>query len=1315
MGEFAVVATQANTTVEFTPTINGGNGKIAGQTYQITLANAGDCYQFQGDAALDISGTVVKSISTTTNSCKPIAVFAGTTWSAFDCNNASGGDNLYQELFPVRSWGKKFITAPFIYRTEDIFRIYVRDPATVINVTENGSTQNLTSSNYDATHKFYFFKTGNPIYIDANQPISVVQFMTSMNCKSGCTTSSNNKSCHADPEMVVLNPIEQTLKDITFFSAHQNSFTGFSGITNVENHYVNIIIDKNHKSTVKIDGAAPKGTFIDIPATSYSYLQEDVTTSSATNPVHNVIADTGFSAIVYGTGRVESYGYNGGTNVLDLYQYIRLQNPNATASYPATCVGTDFKFSITLPYQPLKLNWDFGNSTALTPNTNVNNNNPVFDSSFVKDGKTLYVYKLSGFYKYTQPGTYSIKVLVNNPTSDGCGGDQEISYDVKVFKAPRADFNITTTGCTNTPTTSFLDNSTIDGGTINKYLWDFGDGTKDSIKNPTKTYNAGGTYSVKYSIITDIGCLADTIKTVTFNLLPISKFYVDTNYCANSIITILDSSYVPSSGIISKWYWDYGDGRKDTLTSNNNLTISFAALGKKTIILTTENTNGCKGNTYTRDIWIRPNPTVGFSLPDICLDDAIANFIDSSKISDGTNLNYSWNFGDKNASVTNPNTSTLQSPTHSYSDTGYYSVKLVVSSLYQCKDSSTKSFTVNGSTTKANFTVLNNASLCSNDSVRIQNTSTVDFGNITKIEVYWDTANNLLHKTIDNSPQKNKIYSTIYNNFQQPFIKIVYAKMYAYSGVSCVSEKTVAITLHQSPKVQFLPVKSICKDAASRIINEASEIGGVSGTTTFTGIGITNTSSGLFNPVLVTGDSSSIKYTFTSNGFACIDSARQTIKIIKSPIAKFGLSSPLCEKNNISFIDSSSTTDGTIISWKWNFSNNDSIEKFNSNSFSYIYSASNTFKAVLKVTTDSGCKALIIKTIKINPLPKVNFIMPKVVCLPIGKAAFKDTTTIADNSQPFTYLWSFGDKNNSTTSTLANPTHYYSLLDSPFVKLIVTSNNGCVDSTEKQLTRILPQPKAAFSIKPDTSICIYDTMYFTDKSNGKTSAIEKWFWNFGGLDMSNQQNPFYQFNDSGTYKVALHISNVQGCISDTAYANVIINPYPILDLPTQLTFLQGGLLTIKPTYYFGQNLSYYWQTVPSSINKYMLDDTVLLAQVFPNDDLSYKLTLTSNDMCSVSDIVKVLVLKAPVIPNAFSPNGDNINDKWEITHLESYPGSIVTVFDRYGKIVYQSKVGYSKPWDGTYNGTSLAIGTYYYIINTKTARGILSGTITILK
>ena len=88
--------------------------------------------------------------------------------------------------------------------------------------------------------------------------------------------------------------------------------------------------------------------------------------------------------------------------------------------------------------------------------------------------------------------------------------------------------------------------------------------------------------------------------------------------------------------------------------------------------------------------------------------------------------------------------------------------------------------------------------------------------------------------------------------------------------------------------------------------------------------------------------------------------------------------------------------------------------------------------------------------------------------------------------------------------------------------------------------------------------------------------------------------------------------------------------------------------------------------------------------------------------------------KGPEIPNAFSPNGDGINDVWRIKYLEFYSEATVQIFNRYGQLVYLT-TGYNVPWDGNFKGTPLPVGTYYYIINPKNGREIMKGSVTIVR
>ncbi|MDB5157222.1 MAG: beta-propeller fold lactonase family protein [Mucilaginibacter sp.] len=83
-------------------------------------------------------------------------------------------------------------------------------------------------------------------------------------------------------------------------------------------------------------------------------------------------------------------------------------------------------------------------------------------------------------------------------------------------------------------------------------------------------------------------------------------------------------------------------------------------------------------------------------------------------------------------------------------------------------------------------------------------------------------------------------------------------------------------------------------------------------------------------------------------------------------------------------------------------------------------------------------------------------------------------------------------------------------------------------------------------------------------------------------------------------------------------------------------------------------------------------------------------------------------------PNAFTPNGDGVNDNWEIKHLDLYTNCTVEVLNRYGQKVYYSN-GYPAPWNGKLNGTNLPVGTYYYIIKLGSTAKPVTGYLAILR
>jgi gliding motility-associated-like protein len=129
---------------------------------------------------------------------------------------------------------------------------------------------------------------------------------------------------------------------------------------------------------------------------------------------------------------------------------------------------------------------------------------------------------------------------------------------------------------------------------------------------------------------------------------------------------------------------------------------------------------------------------------------------------------------------------------------------------------------------------------------------------------------------------------------------------------------------------------------------------------------------------------------------------------------------------------------------------------------------------------------------------------------------------------------------------------------------------------------------------------------------------------------------------------------------------------------------------------------------------YLSNAAIASPQASPPTDFTYTLVITSDKGCSDSDEVFIKLLKDLVIPNIFSPNGDGIHDKWVIDYLESYPGCVVQIYNRYGQLV-QRFVNYTTPWDGKINGKDAPIGTYYYIIDPKNGRKPKTGFVDIIR
>ncbi|MCW3081189.1 MAG: domain containing protein [Segetibacter sp.] len=921
-----VIATEDKTTVEITPSANTLT-HVAGQPFTVSL-NKGEIYNLMGttsgNVGVDLTGTRIRSISTGTSGCKKIAVFSGSGRLSIYCGNTvTTSDNVIQQAFPRSAWGKKFLTVPTAKLPNNYFRIVVSDPSTVVTV-DGSRLTNLTNNFY------YDILTNSPKSIVADKPITVAQYITSTNSSDG-PTCGNSFNFSGDPEMIYISPVEQTIDKITL-----NSTSHFK----ITSHYINVVIKSSAVSSFTLDGANVNSSFIShTQDPSYSYAVFTVAAGA-----HRLKADVGFNAIAYGYGGTESYGYNAGTNIKDLYQFLSLRNEYTKINLPLTCQSTKFFFSITLPYKASSLAWDFGANTNITPNNNIAQNSPQPDSSYILDGRSLYVYSLPLLYSFNSTGTYPVKITANNQTSDGCNGIQELTYNVQVIDRPVAAFAATDTGCL-TDSVFLTDASTGNGRQLVKWKWDFGDGTIDTMMSPHKAFAKSGTYSIKHTSINDIGCFADTTKLFTITPQPIANFNFLKAGCEGNPVTFTDASTI-ESGRIVKWNWNFGNGKAITNLTNVAVTNSFNA-GTYTVSLQVESEAGCKSVVSEQAVLIETLPVSNFIAPQVCVNDPFAAFVDSSRVAEGgagVGLTYNWNFGDANATPENPNISTVQNPQHKYSAAGPYNVALTVTSNAGCTATKTKAVFINGGLPIANFEIIDDGPVCSNAQVRIKNGSSIDIGTITKTQIIWDFQNNPTTIETDDTSVTGKMY---YHTFPaSPTVKTYQVKMLVFSGANCFNERIIQVTVNPAPKVVFADVPEFCVNSGVRLITQAKETSGLTGSFLFSGGGIAP--EGLFNPVTTGAGSTAVTYTFTSDA-GCRDSASQIIKVTSNPTVR--LSSPLYVLEGGSTVLNPSVT-GNAVKYFWTPSTY--LDNRNIKSPISLPKDSITYK--LSVTTQGGCE-----------------------------------------------------------------------------------------------------------------------------------------------------------------------------------------------------------------------------------------------------------------------------------------------------------------------------------------------------------------------
>jgi gliding motility-associated-like protein len=424
------------------------------------------------------------------------------------------------------------------------------------------------------------------------------------------------------------------------------------------------------------------------------------------------------------------------------------------------------------------------------------------------------------------------------------------------------------------------------------------------------------------------------------------------------------------------------------------------------------------------------------------------------------------------------------------------------------------------------------------------------------------------------------------------------------------------------------------------------------------------------------------------------------VNVIAGPTADF-IYTPACATDTTLFTGSS--VEAAVDLWLWDFADGSTSTLKQPEK---IYSAGGNYAVKLQAGRSiDGCVVPITKTVSIPGMPNAAFDIPAVVCMPNNEAKFVNRTTITPASA-LQYSWTFGD---NATATDMSPVHYYAARGTYPVTLIVTSNQGCADTTDGIVSSFADRPKADFEVS-EPAVCAGKEFKFTDNSTIPGNvANATWKWTFGDGTTATGSTPGKLYKQAGPYTVSMHVTSSDGCISDTASQAVTVYQVPVVDAGPDLITEPGRAVLLKASVN-PATADIVW--TPAS---FLSNANLLQPMANPQETQRYYITATGQHGCSSTDSMLLKVFKELKIPNAFTPNGDGRNDTWRIPGLEDYRNATVQVFNRWGQIVYKS-TGYSNPWNGLMNGNKLPTGAYYYIIQPKeNGYGTLSGMVMIVR
>lgn len=748
---------------------------------------------------------------------------------------------------------------------------------------------------------------------------------------------------------------------------------------------------------------------------------------------------------------------------------------------------------------------------------------------------------------------------------------------------------------------------------------------------------------------------------------------------------------VPGVGT-GQWNMLFGGGTVTNPTLNNS-TVTGLAVGPNIFEWVITNTVNCPPSRDTVIITRYAQPAADFAFTNVCFGSA-NNFINTTNNNGANIASYEWDINNDNMfDYFVPNFS------HTYAVPGSYTVCLVVTSTDGCKDTVCKQVQAHPMPV-ADF---NTPFACHGIPVTFNNTSSIPSGQIASYT--WNFG--------DGSPVNNQ--QTPVHTYANPGLFTVTLTVVSDSG--CVDQVVKTIQVYALPIADFY-AKNACLYDAVNFFDMTTVQNSVIQTWNWSFSGGAPNNSSQHPSVWFNAPGTYPVSLIVTSLQGCSDTVTKDIVIHPVPVVDFTVGNN-CQGDPNAFNNLSSISGGSIASWNWDFG--DGFFSSDQNPL-HAFQQSGNFVVTLTAVSDSGCVNSESKSLTIWPLPEPNF--------SLNNTCENDTVVVTNLSNIVSgaivgWTWSFGD--GSPNSNQQHPTHIYASPGPYNVALTLTSDFGCTITLAK-LVDIFPAPVVDFihpgPIEGCAPLCVQlqDNSYVNSMYS---SEIRDYLWEFGDGSMITEKDPLHCFQNRGssanTFGMKLTTTSNLGCKGSAEIENI----FTVWPQPTAMFDFDPKRNTIlNPTFFFENQSSgeskFSWNLGDGTIDSVRNN----ISHVY-SDTGTYTVTLSVENDWGCTDQISYTVYVQPVfhfyIPNAFSPDGDGLNETFNGKGFgfdKNDPNAFnMKIYDRWGELIYES-TDYAKGWDGTNNGTPLKPDAFvykFYIIDLTNDPHEFRGTVTLVK